>query len=163
MSNSVRPQRWQPTNLFCPWDSPGKNTGVGCHALLQGIFPTQGSNPRLLCFLHWQVGSLPLSHLGSLSAVPAAAAAAESLQSCLTFAALRTVAHQAPLSMGFSRQEYWSGLPCPPPGDLPDPGIEPASLMSPALADGFFTTSAPWEDDPYYIKTDNLLISSGGL
>ena len=44
-----------------------------------------------------------------------------------------TVAHQAPLSLGFSRQEHWSGLPCPPPGDLPDPGTEPASLMSPAL------------------------------
>ena len=42
--------------------------------------------------------------------------------------------------MGFSRQEYWSGLPCPPPGDLPDPGIEPSSLASPALAGGFFTT-----------------------
>ena len=41
-------------------DSPGKNTGVGCHALLQGIFPTQGLNPHLLCLLHWQVGSLPL-------------------------------------------------------------------------------------------------------
>ena len=45
---------------------------------------------------------------------------------------LWTVAHQAPLFMGFSMQEYWSGLPCPPPGDLPDPGIEPTSLMSPA-------------------------------
>ena len=51
-----------------------------------------------------------------------------------------TVACQAPLSMGLSRQEYWSGLPCPPPGDLPDLGIEPASLTSPALAGGFFTT-----------------------
>ena len=47
--------------------------------------------------------------------------------------------------MGFSRQEYWSGLPCPPPGDLPNPGMEPASLMSPALAGGFFITSATWE------------------
>ena len=46
---------------------------------------------------------------------------------------------------GFSRQEYWSGMPCPPPGDLPDPGIEPASLMSPALAGRFFTTSAIWK------------------
>ncbi|CAN0491905.1 unnamed protein product [Rangifer tarandus platyrhynchus] len=55
---------------------------------------------------------------------------------------------QPPLSMGFSRQEYWSGLPCPPPGDLPNPGIEPASLMSPALAGGFFTTSATWEAPP---------------
>ncbi|KAM7230968.1 hypothetical protein CapIbe_018458, partial [Capra ibex] len=45
-----------------------------------------------------------------------------------------TLARQAPLSMGFSRQEYWSGLPFPSPGDLPDPGIDPASLMSPALA-----------------------------
>ena len=53
-----------------------------------------------------------------------------------------TVACQAPLSIGFSRQEYWSGLPCLPPGDLPSPGIEPASLTSPALARGFFTTSA---------------------
>ena len=53
-----------------------------------------------------------------------------------------TVTHQAPLSMGFSRQEYWSGWPCPPPGDLPDLGIEPVSLKSPALADRFFTTSA---------------------
>ena len=62
-----------------------------------------------------------------------------------SFATPGTVAHQASLSMAFSRQEYWSGLPCPYPGDLPDPGIEPASLMSPALADGFFTTSTTWE------------------
>ena len=61
------------------------------------------------------------------------------------FATLWTVTRQAPLSMGFSRQEYWSGLPCPLPGDLPDPGIEPASLMSPALAGWFFNTSATWE------------------
>jgi len=47
--------------------------------------------------------------------------------------------------MGFLRQGYWSGLPCPPPGGLLDPGIEPASLMSPALAGRFFTTSATWE------------------
>ena len=57
---------------------------------------------------------------------------------------LWTLAHQAPVSQGFSRQEYWSGLPCFPPGDLPNPGIEPVSLMSPALA-GFFTTRATWE------------------
>ena len=50
------------------------------------------------------------------------------------FAILWTVAYQAPLSMGFSRQEYWSGLPCPPPRDIPNPGIKPTSLMSPALA-----------------------------
>ena len=51
-----------------------------------------------------------------------------------------TVARQAPLSMEFSRQEYWSGLPFPPPRDLPNPEIEPVSLASPALAGGFFTT-----------------------
>ena len=54
-----------------------------------------------------------------------------------------TAVHQAPLFTGFSRQEYWSGLPCPPPGDLPNPGIKPASLKSPALAGEVFTTSAP--------------------
>ena len=55
------------------------------------------------------------------------------------------VARQAPLSVGFSSQGYWSGLPCPPAGDLPDPGIEPESPVSPALAGGFFTTSTTWE------------------
>ena len=52
-----------------------------------------------------------------------------------------TIAHQSPLPVGFPRQEYWSGLPFPTPGDLPDPGIEPASLLSSALAGRFFTTS----------------------
>ena len=60
---------------------------------------------------------------------------------CVT---LWTVAPQAPLSMGFSRQGYWSGFPCPPPGDRSDWGIEPASLTSFALAGGFFTTSATY-------------------
>ena len=61
------------------------------------------------------------------------------------FVILWTVTCQVPLSMGFSRQEYWSGLPCPPPADRPGPGIEPMSLMSLVLADGFFTTSTTWE------------------
>ena len=56
-----------------------------------------------------------------------------------------TVARQAPLSPGFSRQELWSGLLCPSPGDLPNPGIETASRMSPALANRFYTTSATCE------------------
>ena len=60
------------------------------------------------------------------------------------FVTLWTLAHQVPLSMGFSRQEYWSGMPCPPPGDLPNSGIETTCLMSPALAGGFFTTRLPW-------------------
>ena len=54
-----------------------------------------------------------------------------------------TVAHQAPLSMGFSRQKYGSGLPCPPPGDLPNPGIDPMSLTSPASAGGSLPVEPP--------------------
>ena len=65
------------------------------------------------------------------------------------FATLWTVAHQSMgillWPLGFSRPEYWSGLPCPPPGDLSNPGIKPKSLVSPALTDGFFTTSITWE------------------
>ena len=62
---------------------------------------------------------------------------------------LWTVAHQAPLFTGFSRQEYRNGLSCPPPGNLPHPGIEPACLQSSALAGGFFTTSAT-RGSPYF-------------
>ena len=51
----------QPIRLLCPWDSPGKNTGVGCHFLLHGIFPTQRTNLRLLCLLHWHAGSSSLA------------------------------------------------------------------------------------------------------
>ena len=65
--------------------------------------------------------------------------------SCIQpFATPWTVAYQAPQSMGFSRQEYWSGLPCPPPSDTPDPGVKPESLAFPALAGGCFITSATW-------------------
>ena len=74
---------------------------------------------------------------------------AKLLQLCPTLCQPMDIACQAPLSMGLSRQEYWSilghGLPCPQPGDLPHPGIKPASPVSPALASGFFTTSATWE------------------
>ena len=66
-------------------------------------------------------------------------------KSCPTLETPWTVACWAPLSMEFSRQEYWSELPLPTPGDLPNPGIEPASLTSPALAGRFLTTSATWE------------------
>ena len=73
--------------------------------------------------------------------------------SCVQFfAALWTVACQAPLSIEFSRQEYWSGLPFSSPGDLPGPGIEPAS---PVLADGFFTTSTTWEAPLQYSCLEN--------
>ena len=68
---------------------------------------------------------------------------------CQILWALWTRAHQAPLSMGFSRQESWSGLPFHPPGDLPDPGIELGALASPALVGEFFTTSATWGAQPH--------------
>ena len=70
------------------------------------------------------------------------------------FETLWTAAHQAPMSMGFIRQEYWNRLPFPPPGDLPSPGTESVSLASPAMADSFFTTVSP--ESPY------LLCSSFG-
>ena len=69
----------------------------------------------------------------------------KSLRSCLNICILCTVTRQDPLSMRFSRQDYWSGLPWPPPGDLPNPATEPAFLMSSALAGRFFTTSTTWE------------------
>ena len=178
-----------PTRFLCPWDSPGKNTGVGCHALLWGIFPTQWSNSCLLHLLHWQwqEGSLPLvpprntrmmhreficnGNILCLKVLDTwenahrqnycITAAAQSLQSCLTlcdpidgsppgspipgilqartleWVAISfsnswkwnmkvkslscvqllvtpwTAAYQAPPSMGFSRQEYWSGVLLP--------------------------------------------------
>ena len=63
--DSLRPHGLQPARLLCPWDSPGKNTGVRCHSLLQGISPSQGLNESLACLLHWQAGSLPSTHQGS--------------------------------------------------------------------------------------------------
>ena len=82
MSDSVRPHRQQPMRLPCPWDSPGKNTAVGCHFLLQCMKVKSES---------------------------------EVAQSCSTLATPRTAAYQAPPSMGFSRQKYWSGVPLPSP------------------------------------------------
>ena len=66
VSDSLWPQGLQPARLLCSWDSPGKNAGVGFHALLQEIFPTQGLNPHLLCLLLWEAGSLPLVPPGKL-------------------------------------------------------------------------------------------------
>ena len=87
MSGSVRPHRWQPTRLHRPWDSPGKNTGVGCHCLLQCVKVKSLSRVRL-CVTPW------------------------------------TAAYQAPPSVGFSRQEYWSGLPLPFPSEIQIPTLK---------------------------------------
>ena len=126
----VRPcgtHRRQPTRLLCPWDSPGKNTGVGCHILLHfteinnSYYCHSSSNTKM-----WFFSPYPVAHnyctcmcvLSHFSRVQ-------------LFATLWTVAHQAPLSMRFTRQEYWSGLPCPPPADLPYGGTEPTLGFSP--------------------------------
>ena len=102
----------------------------------------------LLAYLTWDFGiSLSLSGINSFlrNSFSVHVCMLSHLSSVQLFAILWTVAHQAPLSMGFSRQDYWSGLPCPPPGYLPDPRIEPSSLTSAALAGRFFTASTTWE------------------
>ena len=75
------------------------------------------------------------------------------------FATLWARVCQAPLSVGFSRQEYWNGFPCLPPGNLPDPGIKPTSLTSPALAGRFFNTSATWM--PWWLGGKESTCSAG--
>ena len=85
------------------------------------IFLTQGSNPHLLCLLHWQAGSLPLVPPGNPKVL---------VSHVRLFATPLTVACRAPLSMGFPRQEHWSEVPFPSPGDLPDPGIKLVSPVS---------------------------------
>ena len=73
---------------------------------------------------------------------------------------LWTVACQSPLSMEYSRQEYWNGLPFPFTGDLPNPGIKPVSLVSPALAGGFFTTSSTWEAQITFLLFSRSVLSN---
>ena len=107
---------------YSPWNSPGQNTGVRSLSLLQGIFLTQESNQG---FLHCRWILYQLSYQGSPF-------------SCVQLSVIPwTVTCHAPLSMGFPRQENWSGLPFLPPVDLPDLGIKP---VFPALAGRFFTT-----------------------
>ena len=109
-------------------DSPGKNTVVSCHALLQGIFPTQGSKPGLL---HCRQILYHLKHQGNLHTHTACML---SHHSCTRLCN----------SMDCSPPGSSVQSPCPPPGDLLDPGIKPSSL-SVSLVHGFFTTSASWD------------------
>ena len=152
MSDSVRPHRWQATRLPCPWDSPGKNTGVGCHFLLQCMKAKSEREVAQSCLtlsdpMDWSLLGSSVHGIFQARVLEWGAIAFSCYVALLKSNSLQPhgLAHQAPLSMGFSRQEYWSGLPCPPPWDLPNSGIEPLSLMSPALAGRFFTTSATWE------------------
>ena len=136
MSDSVQPHRRQPTRLPHPWDSPGKNTGVGCHFLLQCLTVKSESEVAQLCLTPSDpMGcSLPGSSIHGIfqARVLQWGAIAFSLfmhtqllsrvQLCAT---PWTVAHQTPLSPEFSWQEYWSGLPFFSPAYLPNPVIKP--------------------------------------
>ena len=116
---------------FSPIEFSRQEYWSGLPFLLQGIFPTQGLNPGLP---HCSQILYRLSHQGRpLSRV-------KLLSRVQLLATPWTVAHQAPPSMGFSRQEYWSGLPFPSPGDLTDPGIEP---RSPALPSDILPSEPP--------------------
>ena len=154
VSDFLQPHRH--TGLLCPRDSPGKNSGVGLSSLLQEIFSTQVSNPGLLhcrqILYHLIQGNSSPNHCF----YPLNACVLSCFSCVRLFSTPWTVACQVPLSTEFSRQ-YWSGLPCPSPGDVPNPGIKPASLMTPALAGGFFTTSATGK--PYYLREKHQLKS----
>ena len=108
VAQSVGPCGLQPTRLLCTWNFPSKNTGACCHFLLQGIFPTQGLNLCLLSLLHWQVGSLPLSHQGSQNVIVKGLSG-----------------HQSPQEMSLLRARGWEGLWA---------GVLPTSLLPVALA-----------------------------
>ena len=136
MSDSVRPHRRQPTRLPRPWDSPGKNTGVGGHFLLQCMKVKSQSEVSQSCpTIHDPMDcSLPGSSTHGIfqAGVPEWGATAFSEMLYVShvqfFVTPWTAACQAPLSLGFPRQEYWSGLPCPPPEDLPNSGIKTGPL-----------------------------------
>ena len=123
------PMDHSPPNSSIHGDSPGKNTGVGCHAFLQGICPTQGST---------QVSRIAGGFFTILATKEARVYIVSVSRSVVSDSAMPwTTAYQAALSLRFSRQGYWSGLPFPSPGHLPNPGIEPGS---PALqADSLLT------------------------
>ena len=115
----------------CLWDSPCKNTGVGCHALLRRLFPTQGLVPRLFARSALAAG---FSTISTTREARLPAVCVQLRSRVRLFVTPWTVACQAPLSVGFSRQEQWSGLPFLIPGDLPDPWIKPTSRASSAMA-----------------------------
>ena len=131
--------------FFTVW-APGKpNIGVGCQALLQGIFPTQGSNPGLL---HCRWILYHLSHQASpwipewvpcLFSKGSYQPRNQSRASCIAGG------HFTSWATREASNSLEEGLPCPPPGDLSDPGIKSVSLMSPALRGRFFTTITTWE------------------
>ena len=132
MSDSVRPHRRQPTRCPRPWDSPGKNTGVGCHFLLQCMkvkVKVKSLSSVQLLATPWTAAYQAPASMGFsrqdtgvgchfLLQCMKVKSESEDAQSCPTLRHPWTAAYQAPLSMGFSRQEYWSGVPVPSPMDM---------------------------------------------
>ena len=148
--------------LYSPWNSPGQNTAVRSHSLLQGIFPTQGLNPGLphCRWILYQLGHkgcpvqgcCPLKGKQWLVTPEVCFTCFWTLHKqthtiCVLLGL--SIAHQDPLFMGFSKEEYWSGLPFPSAGDLSDPGIEPASPEAPA----------PWADSLLLNHQGSLTLS----
>ena len=148
---------WQPTPVSLPGESHGQRSLVGCspwgrkesdttERLTLHFLPHLTSVRILICFCR---DASPIAPHLRTSFYPASVCA-RLLQSGPTLGNPMDCSLSGPLSMGFSRQEYWSGLPFPSPGDLPHPGIKPASLMSPAWARTFFSTGTTWET-PFYL------------
>ena len=136
-------------NLHVVKYSAGLSRSVGIPASSQFTYRRRYLSRQIVCFQTWTKSEwFKPSGDGVASQVNTGRACvhcAKSLQSCPTLCDPMDCSPQAPLSMGFSRQEYRSGFPCPPPGDLQDPGVRSASLMSSALAGWFFATRATWE------------------
>ena len=159
----------RPHGLYSPWNSPGQNTGGGSLSLLQGIYQlrdwtqlshiTGGLVAQLQCRRPGSISGSARSpgegtgyHSSVLYTVHTGVHAF-SVASVMSevFVTLWAVALQAPLSIRFSRQEDWSGLPCPSPGDLPNPGTKPAPPASPALQVDSFPTEPPRK--PFYMHS----------
>ena len=124
--------------LLCPWDFPGKSTGVGCHFLLQGIFPTQGSNPglphcRQILYHLWIKSPCDLKGRKWIA------------QACQTLCNPMDCSLPGSSVHGILQATIQEWVAMPFSRDLLHPGIKPASLMSPALSARFFITSATWE------------------
>ena len=129
VSYSWRAQGLQPSRLLCPWANLPQDYWRGLSISAAGDL----LNPGIEHTSALWADSLPLSHLGSPQPRYMRVCVLSCFHHVRLVATLWTIAHQAALSMGFPRQEYWSGLPYSPPGDLPDPGIEPANPATPAL------------------------------
>ena len=125
---------------WCIWQPRVLRLTELCWESLKTVFPTLQKSSVYHAVWRLRIGNLNICMLSPFSHVQVSET-------------LWTKAHQAPLSMGFSRQVYWSGLPCPPPGDISDPRIKPMSLRSPTLAGRFFTTAPPRKTGEYDISS----------